>query len=74
MVCPKCGHEKTRVYGTDSGLKTVRFRKCLACGHTFKTMEQVWVDSDDLEYIRYMEEIGEYRPTPRTPSLFDEGG
>jgi len=60
MTCPKCAHEKTRVYGTIKGLYTIRFRRCQICGHTFKTKEAVYADRLNLEYVEYMRDIGEY--------------
>lgn len=69
MVCPKCANKKTRVYGTIGGLYTLRYRRCEACGHTFQTREEVVADPDDIEYVKYLREIGEYKD--RTPSLFE---
>ena len=61
MICPKCGNKKTRVYGTVAGFKNIRFRRCPKCEHTFKTVEKVYVDRLNFEYIDYMEDIGEYK-------------
>lgn len=41
MTCPKCNTDNTRVYGdreTERGNRR-RYRKCLTCGHRFKTIE-----------------------------------
>ena len=41
MRCPKCGHEKQKVYGTRPfGEETERRRLCLSCGDRFMTYEK----------------------------------
>jgi len=59
MHCPRCAHEKTRVYGTDSGLVTNRYRKCLGCGYRFMTTEVLHEDLLSKDYNDYLEDIGE---------------
>lgn len=44
MWCPKCGHETTRVIGTDKANFVRRFRRCVACSHNFITFESVKFD------------------------------
>ena len=58
-MCPYCGHTKTKVYGTRTGLTTERFRECTKCGYRFLTKELVKADPLPLEYNNYLEEIGE---------------
>lgn len=47
MKCPKCRIDNTGVYG-GKALKHafMRYRRCLACGYKFKTIERV--DLDDM--------------------------
>ena len=59
MICPKCGFEKTKVYGTRKGLVNERFRECPKCGYRFITREIIKQDSLPFEYIEYLKEIGE---------------
>ncbi len=59
MDCPRCGHDKTRVYKTQKGINNFRYRSCVACGHLFQTKESVYVDTLNLEYVTYMQDIGE---------------
>jgi len=66
MFCPKCGYEKTKVYGTRKGLVNERFRECERCGYRFLTIESVKADEYPIEYKKYLKEIGEEK------SLFDE--
>lgn len=43
MNCPHCQYV-TRVYATkDFGILVKRYRRCQRCGHTFKTVEEVYV-------------------------------
>ncbi len=59
MFCPKCGNEKTKVYGTRKGLVNERFRECPKCGYRFLTIEYVKADSYIKEYEEYLKEVGE---------------
>ena len=50
MKCPECGHNQTEVRETRSAQVDgfpvpCRTRRCLDCGHTFKTLEipKEWV-------------------------------
>lgn len=36
MRCPVCRSEQVRVYSSDL---PVRYRRCIACGHNFRTQE-----------------------------------
>lgn len=72
MWCPRCAHKKSRVYGTDSGLNTYRYRSCLACGHKFITEETVMSSKTNHEYAQYLEEIGETKVKRPQLSLFDD--
>ena len=59
MFCPKCGFEKTKVYGTRKGLVNERFRECERCGYKFLTVESIKADEYPIEYKKYLKEIGE---------------
>jgi len=59
MTCPRCASLATRVYGTQKGFVTVRFRKCTDCGYKFLTQEVVKEDLISHEYNNYLEQIGE---------------
>ena len=61
MICPHCGHIKTRVYATRTGLVTERFRECVKCGYRFLTKELVKEDPLPFEYNKYLKEIGEIK-------------
>ena len=65
-------HPKTRVYGTQNGLNTYRYRSCVKCGHKFMTEEAVIGDQVNVDHARYLEEIGETRVPRTTKSLFDD--
>ena len=41
MKCPKCSSEKNHVYKTHSLELTIRYHKCLSCGHKFLSNEEV---------------------------------
>lgn len=42
MQCPECKQDKSYVHTTRHYTETtVRFRKCVNCGHKFKTTESV---------------------------------
>lgn len=47
MKCPKCRIDQTEVYGGQAIKHTyMRYRRCLACGYKFKTIERI--DLDDM--------------------------
>jgi transcriptional repressor NrdR len=52
MICPYCASVKTKVVGTVNGIRKERFRKCLACGKTFQTVEAIKFDDYWKEYAR----------------------
>ena len=62
MVCPKCGGAKHTVYDTIPALDEFIFRKrkCLACGHRFKTAE-VEIKDDDKAFKYAFNEAYEIR-------------
>lgn len=44
MQCPQCKHRYTHVYATKNlGVLMKRYRRCLRCGHSFKTTEEIYV-------------------------------
>ena len=59
MICPRCAHGKTGVYGTVSGLITTRARRCQKCAYKFTTKEIIAVDLVSLPYVEYLRDIGE---------------
>lgn len=61
MMCPRCASAKTAVIKTNKGLKNLRWRKCIQCKYSWMTEEKPIKDGGLLEYIEYMEEIGEYK-------------
>jgi len=61
MFCPKCGNEKTKVYGTRKGLVNERFRECPKCGYRFLTQETIKEDSLPFEYNKWLKEVGELK-------------
>lgn len=41
LVCPMCGCRALRVYSVRKAIRKLRrVRRCLACGHRFRTIEQ----------------------------------
>lgn len=72
MNCPKCGYEKTRVYGTRKGLSNVRFRECPACHLKFMTKEVLKEDLFSKEYNDYLEDIGEIESGVRQRALRED--
>jgi transcriptional regulator NrdR family protein len=64
MQCPQCSGDTT-VYGTTKvGQSVLRYRRCLACGHAFRTAEGSW-DKPVKARKKFVPQEG--------PSLFDEG-
>lgn len=39
MICPRCANPKSKVMGTEKSTITERWRKCLACGYKWNTVE-----------------------------------
>lgn len=43
MQCPHCKHKYTHVYSSKNlSVIVKRYRKCLQCGHTFRTVEEIY--------------------------------
>jgi transcriptional regulator NrdR family protein len=72
MICPRCASSETRVYGTQKGLVTVRFRKCTPCGYKFLTQELVKEDLLSHDYNNYLESIGELPSGVRQRALRED--
>lgn len=72
MICPRCGEDKTRVYGTRKGLTNWRFRECMACGYKFTTKEILTEDLLSSKYNDYLEKIGEIGKKERKAVRIDD--
>ncbi|MSN96447.1 hypothetical protein F1B92_04535 [Campylobacter sp. FMV-PI01] len=61
MICPRCANEKTSVKKTMKGFKNTRLRKCEKCGYVWLTEEKPVKDKEIIEYLEYLEDIGEFK-------------
>jgi transcriptional repressor NrdR len=68
MICPKCLHEKTKIYNsrfTSRNNQTWRRHKCLKCGFTFSTREYIEAD----QYLQVISSQNLQSPYSRTKLL-----
>lgn len=55
MICPYCANDKSRVVATIKSFTNERFRKCLKCGKSFRTIEKVKIKDNELvEYEKIL--------------------
>ncbi len=58
LQCPKCKKENTKVYSVrQKEDRITRYRKCLDCGHKFKTIEQIPSDWSSDSAIKQIKKI-----------------
>jgi len=51
MTCPRCQSE---TYILRGGMTDRRTRRCLACGHTFETVEIYAVHQESVQFTRFL--------------------
>ena len=56
LQCPSCKSENIKVYSTRNRAdRIIRYRKCLDCEHTFRTIEQIpsgWSSDSAIKQIK----------------------